>query len=255
MGRNRYALQGIAATIVILAGAGFVRPEPAHAASWFDRLRETLTGSPAEETVLSSEEIGRGLKEALQVATDRVVAQLGSTDGFNLDPEIHIPLPRELDRVRSALAAVGMASTLDDLEVRLNRAAEQATPKAKALFLGAIQQMTFEDVMGIYQGPDDAATQYFKGQMAEPLAEEMTPIVEDSLADVGVLETYDAVMAEYNALPFVPKVDADLREYVVEKGIDGIFFYVAKEEAAIREDPAKRTTDLLKRVFGGAGGN
>jgi hypothetical protein len=57
-------------------------------------------------------------------------------------------------------------------------------------------------------------------------------------------------MASYNDLPFVPKVDVDLADYVVEKGMDGIFYYLAKEEAAVRQDPVKRTTDLLRRVFG-----
>ena len=31
--------------------------------------------------------------------------------------------------------------------------------------------------------------------------------------------------------------------------MDGVFYYLAKEEAAIRNNPAKRTTDLLAKVF------
>ena len=64
------------------------------------------------------------------------------------------------------------------------------------------------------------------------------------------MRTYDQAMDQYNALPFVPKVDADLTTYVVGKGLDGIFLYLAKEEAAIRTNPVERTTDLLKQVFG-----
>ncbi|MDH3922658.1 MAG: DUF4197 domain-containing protein, partial [Desulfobulbaceae bacterium] len=209
--------------------------------------------SPAGSTVqqaLSSEDIGAGLKEALLVGSQNVVSQLGRPDGFNLDPAIHIPLPQQLNNVKSLLGKVGMSSMLDDLELKLNRAAEVATPKAKELFAQAISEMTFEDVMNIYNGPDDAATRYFQEKMTPPLAREMQPVVDQSLAEVGAVQAYDNVMGEYRAIPFVPDVKADLTTYVVEKGMDGIFHYIALEEAAIRQNPAKRTTELLQLVFG-----
>lgn len=204
----------------------------------------------AEETVLSEPEIGSGLKEALIVGTGRVVGQLGRTDGFNADPAIHIPLPAKLQSVESALRKAGMGSMMDDLELKLNRAAESATPKARDLFVQAVRDMTLEDVRGIYNGPDDAATRYFQGKMSEPLAEEMRPIVSDSLAEVGAIQSYNAALGQYKTLPFVPDVQTDLTGYVVEKGMDGIFHYVAVEEAAIRQNPAKRSTELLRKVFG-----
>jgi hypothetical protein len=139
---------------------------------------------------------------------------------------------------------------MDDLELRLNRAAEAATPKAKKLFLDSIQDMTLEDVRRIYEGPDDAATRYFQAKMSEPLAGEMMPIVSDSLSEVGAIKSYDDAMGRYEAIPFVPDVKADLTGYVVDKGMEGIFYYLAKEEAAIRQDPLERTTDLLQKVFG-----
>ena len=143
-----------------------------------------------------------------------------------------------------------MSPLLDDLELKLNRAAEVATPKAKALFGEAISEMTFEDVMNIYNGPEDSATRYFQDKMTPPLATEMQPIVEQSLAEVGAVQAYENVMGEYRSIPFVPDVKADLTTYVVEKGMDGIFYYMAKEEAAIRQNPAKQTTELLQKVFG-----
>ena len=78
----------------------------------------------------------------------------------------------------------------------------------------------------------------------------MKPIVDESLADVGAVKSYDEVMASYHSIPFVPEVEANLDDYVVDKGMDGIFFYLAREEAAIRQNPAARTTELLRRVFG-----
>lgn len=219
-------------------------------AGWLDKLKEKLKTSDAKEQVLSTDEIDNGLKEALRVGTETVVGNLGKTDGFNLDSLIHIPLPSQLDQVKSILGKVGMDSMLTDLELRLNRAAEIATPKAGTLFVQAINAMSLDDVMAIYNGSDDSATQYFKLKMAEPLALEMKPVVDESLADAGAVKMYDDVMKRYDDIPFVPKVEADLSDYVVQKGMDGIFYYLAKEEAAIRQDPVKRTTDLLKRVFG-----
>ncbi len=219
-------------------------------ADWFDKLKERLGVGTSSSQSLSTEQIGNGLKEALRVGTERVVGNLGKTNGFNLDPEVHIPLPSELDTVKGILSKVGMDSMLVDLELRLNRAAEIATPKAKALFLQSINEMTLDDVMAIYNGADNAATEYFRGKMAGPLALEMKPVVDQSLEEVGAVNAYKNVMARYNAVPLAPKVDADLSNYVVGKGMDGIFFYLAKEEAAIRQDPAKRTTELLKQVFG-----
>jgi len=219
-------------------------------AGWLDKLKAKLGDNDDNEQTLSNDDIGGGLKEALRVGTENVVGSLGKTDGFNLDSQIHIPLPEQLDQVKKVLGKVGMDSMLTDLELRLNRAAEIATPKAKQLFIGAINDMTLDDVMAIYKGPEDSATQFFKSKMSAPLAVEMTPVVDASLADAGAVKSYNSVMDSYNAVPFVPKVDADLTGYVVQKGMDGIFYYLAKEEAAIRKDPAKRTTDLLKRVFG-----
>lgn len=222
----------------------------AEAQGWLDRLKGVFGGSEQQSETLGAEEVRGGLKEALLVGTENVVGRLGATDGFNLDPAVHIPLPGQLEQVRSYLGKIGMDSSLADLELRLNRAAEIATPKAKALFVDAIREMTLDDAMGILRGPDDAATQYFRSKMSGPLGVEMKPVVDESLADAGVVQAYDSVMGRYNAIPFAPKVDADLSDYVVQKGMDGIFYYLAKEEAAIRSDPAARTTELLRRVFG-----
>lgn len=223
------------------------------AIDWFDKaksmLEEVHRAAPKERSLTESD-IASGLKEALAVGTSRVVKQLGAKDGFNADSLIHIPLPQSFRTVQSALSKIGMSSMLDDLELRLNRAAEEAAPRAKELFVASIKEMTLDDVMGIYKGPDDAATQYFKEKMSEPLAAEMRPVVEKSLSDVGAIAAYDAAVGRYKSIPFVPDVRADLTGHVLEKGMDGIFYYLAKEEAAIRQNPAKRTTELLKKVFG-----
>ena len=250
--RKLFTSRSITLTGIIILTSYIVFGAAAAQSSWWQKGADLLK-NPAGTTVqksLSSEDIGAGLKEALVVGSENVVSQLGTLNGFNLDPAIHIPLPQQFNSVKSLLGKVGMSSMLDDLELKLNRAAEVATPKAKELFAQAISEMTFEDVMNIYNGPDDAATRYFQDKMTPPLAKEMQPVVEQSLAEVGAVQAYDNVMGEYRAIPFVPDVKADLTTYVVEKGMDGIFHYMAVEEAAIRQNPAKRTTELLQRVFG-----
>ena len=219
-------------------------------AGWLDTLKEKISGTETTQQLLSNDEIGEGLRDALRVGTQTVVEQLGQSGGFNQDPQIHIPLPSQLDQVKSILGKVGMESMVTDLESRLNQAAEIATPKAKELFINAINEMTLDDVMTIYKGPDDSATEYLKSKMAAPLALEMKPVIDESLADVGAVKMYNQVMQQYQSVPFVPDVDVDIGDYVVQKGMDGIFHYLAKEEAAIRQDPVKRTTDILKKVFG-----
>jgi hypothetical protein len=200
---------------------------------------------------LSNDEIAGGLKEALTAGADRVVATLGKTDGFEKSPDVHIPLPGALKTAQTALKAVGASQLGDDLELRLNRAAEAAVPQAKGLFVDAISRMSIDDARQILSGPDDAATHYFKGKMEAPLARQMTPIVGSELSEAGAVKAYDTMIDRYKDIPLVPDIKTDLTGYVVDKAIDGVFLYLGREEAAIRKDPARQTTALLKKVFGG----
>jgi hypothetical protein len=254
-GSNRLSIRTIAwlgcATFCLL----FSLPQTAAGIDWLKAGKDLFGGSTQQQTpslsVLSDSDIGAGLKDALRVGTERVVGQLGQTNGFNDDLDIHIPLPENLKKVRSALGAVGMSGMMDDLELKLNRAAEQATPQAKMLFWNSIEEMTIDDVRQIYNGPENSATQYFQRKMSLPLADAMKPLIEKSMSEVGAVSAYDAAIGQYSSLPFVPDVKADLTSYVVQKGMDGIFFYLGEEEAAIRRNPVKRTTEILQKVFGG----
>ncbi len=199
---------------------------------------------------LANDDIVAGLKEALRVGTGNVVNQLGRAGGFADDAAIHIPLPQSMRTMQDMLGKLGMSGMLDDLELRLNRAAEAATPRARELFVDAIAKMTLDDARAIYDGPQDAATRYFERHMSPQLAAEMRPVVDQALSEVGAIASYDNAVSAYKALPLVPDVKADLNQHVVERGMAGIFHYLAKEEASIRTNPAARTTDLLQRVFG-----
>jgi len=229
-----------------------LQPCTAAERSWWEKgigiLKDFSEGGKKDEVTI--EEISSAFKEALRIGSDNVVGRIGRFDGFNADAAIHIPLPEKFITVKKMLSKVGMSGMLDDLELKLNRAAEVAVPKARRLFLQAISEMRFEDVMAIYKGPEDSATKYFKEKMSPLLAEEMSPIINKGLSKAGAIQAYDRVMGQYRSLPFVPDVKADLKNYVTKKGMDGIFYYMAMEEAAIRRDPVRRTSELLRRVFG-----
>lgn len=199
---------------------------------------------------LSQSDVQAALREALSLSAEKVVKQVGRDGGFSLDPKIRIPLPPALQPVDQAMKAVGMGALTEDLQMRINKAAEAAAPKAKEIFVSAIKKMTIDDAKQILHGPEDAATAYLKKHMSPEMLGAMQPVISSALAEAGAVKAYDAVLGQYKqAMPFMPDAKANLSQYATQKAIDGIFYYVAQEEAAIRKDPAKRTTDLIKKVF------
>lgn len=200
---------------------------------------------------LSLNEIDSGLREALRLGSERVTRQVGVKNGYYNDKNIHIPLPRSIEKTDDFARKFGLDKTFRDLEKKMNRGAERAAPLAKQIFRDAIMEMTLNDARQILDGPDDAATRYFEKKMTPQLVRAMRPIVDDSLNQVGAVRVYNDLARQFNAIPFAPDIETDLSGYVVERAIAGLFYYLAREEAAIRNDPVKRTTVILKRVFGG----
>jgi len=214
---------------------------------WIDSGHALLKG--LNKKPLSEKDIAAGLKEALKVGSERVVSQVGKRNGYLNDKAIHITLPANLQKAHKTLDKIGLGRYTKELETKMNRAAELAAPKAKKIFYSAIKDMRWQDVKAIYNGKNDAATQYFKMKMTPSLKRMMKPLIDQTLAQAGVIKAYKHVVKQYHSIPFVPRVKSDLTGYVMNKGIHGLFYYLAKEEASIRKDPAKRTTELLRRVF------
>ena len=216
---------------------------------WFKAGSAILGGGQAKTYSISD-----GLREALRVGTETVVQQVGVTDGFNGDRAIRIPLPQRLHTMRTWLERIGMGTTLNDLEVRLNRAAEVAAPKAKRLFWQSIRQMTLADAKAIFHGPQDAATQYFRRTMTPQLRAEMSPLVTRSLAQVGAIQRYEEIVARYATIPGAAESGARLENHFgqphARRRAQRHLPLLAQEEAAIRANPAKRTTEILRAVFG-----
>ncbi len=205
---------------------------------------------PATTTssALSLGKITDGLKEALAVGTTNAVAATGKPDGFLGNAAIKILLPDKLRTLGSGARMLGMGAQVDELEVGMNRAAEQAAPYAKQIFLDAVSRMSFADARKIWSGGDTAATDYFRTQTSTQLTTAFKPIVHDAMENVGVIKQYNAITQSPLAGSLGQGFNLD--DYVVGKSLDGIFYMLAQEEKKIRTDPWAQTTSLLKEVFG-----
>jgi hypothetical protein len=206
-------------------------------------------GRPAGGSVTSTE-AASGLKEALLQGISKGADQAAQVDGFYLNRLIRIPFPPDAQRVATTLRTIGLGSQVDKFELSLNRGAEDAAKRAKPIFIAAIKSLTFSDVWNILTGQQDAATQYLKRTTSTQLATAFAPIMQQSLDKVGATRYYSQLATQYNQLPLVTPVQADLNQYATGKAVDGLFTLIAQEEANIRENPVARTTELLRRVFG-----
>ena len=199
---------------------------------------------------LSNQDAVAGLKAALDKGTQVAVDRLSKENGFFGNDKIKIPLPDSLKRVENALRTVGLGRQADELVLRMNRAAEAAVPEAKALFVGAVKQMSVQDAKGILQGGNDAATQYFRKTTGVPLEQRFLPIVKKSMGKVKIAEIYDQYAGRAAQLGLINKEDVNLENYITRKGLDGLFAVVAEEEARIRANPIQETSNIIKKVFG-----
>jgi len=214
-----------------------------------DQLLRGL-GGLAPQSGLSEGQIASGLKEALHVGTQNAVNLTGKTDGYFGNQAIKILMPEKLRMLETGLRAVGYGPKVDEFILSMNRAAERAAPSAKQIFWDAIGAMTFEDARKIWSGGDTAATEYFRVKTSDKLATAFRPIVEKATNEVGVTRQYKELVGRYQTIPFAKAESLDVDQYVVTKGLDGLFFVLGEEEKKIRTNPAARTTELLKQVFG-----
>lgn len=212
-----------------------------------------LPGSSAPSSgvaALGDGEIGQGLKEALSQGVSRAISSLGRTDGFLGNPRVKIPMPGFLSKVESALRTFGQDKYADQFVQSMNRAAEQAVPEAASIFGNAISNMTLTDARKILNGPDNAATEYFKKASSEQLTDRFRPIVGQATSSVGVTSSYkDLVGRAGYAVQLLGKDTTDIDGHVTNGAVNGLFTLIAAEEQRIRANPVARGTDLLKKVF------
>jgi hypothetical protein len=213
-------------------------------------VTKTVTGDKGS---LSNEEVISGLKEALNKGTERSVSLASVTDGFWKNDRLRIPFPPEAEKMKTTLNNIGMNKQVNEFEMTMNRAAEEAVKEAVPVFTAAITGMSIGDGFAILKGSDNAATSYLKDKTTGELTGKFRPIVERATEKVALTSYWTPLANAYNKSSFLTggkAVDPDLNAYVTQKAIDGLFILIADEEARIRKDPLSRTTELLKKVFG-----
>jgi len=199
---------------------------------------------------LSEKDAASGIREALVKGTGESVKIVSKVDGYLANPAIKIPFPPEAKDIETKLRAIGLGSQVDEVVTSLNRAAEDAAKSAEQVFVSAITAMTISDAINIVKGKNDAATRYLERTTSPELKEKFRPIIKTSLDKVDATRLWTDLIRQYNQITFVKKQNPDLTGYVTDKAIAGLFVMVAGEEAKIRQNPAARTTELLRRVFG-----
>ena len=204
---------------------------------------------------LSNADAQAGLRAALQQGADTAVTHLSQTNGYWGDPQIRIPLPKTLASAQKLLKPLGQSGLLDDLHLRMNRAAESAAPVARGLFVNAIQTLTINDAVGIIKGGNTAGTLYLQKKTTPALTAAFTaafpPPMENAMQASGAVDYFDRAIKRNNLKSYF-QTDAKtyLGQYATGLALQGLFIFVGREETAIRRDPAKRTTQILKSVFG-----
>ena len=207
----------------------------------------------ASTPALSNQEVIEGLKEALKVGTTNAVAFTSKTDGFLQNPKIRIPFPPEAEKVRVWAMNNGMKSQVEKFEMNLNRTAEKAAGEATTIFVDAVMNMSIQDGFAILKGDSVAATSFLRKNTETNLKQKFSPIIDQKIDEVKLTSYWEPITKAYNtAMTFTggEKVNTDLKSYVLQKSLDGLFVYVASEESKIRKDPAARVSAILVKVFG-----
>ena len=225
-------------------------------ADWKKLLEQQLgadkgIAAAATSAALSNEDMISGLKEALANGAQSAVNTLGLSGGFMGNSAVKIPVPEKLQGVATVLKTLGQQRYTDEFVQTMNSAAESAVPEAGAILGDAIRQMSVEDARAIVDGPQDAATQYFRRVGEQRLSAKLHPIVSAATSRAGVTSSYKSLVKQAGPAASMINSDAlDLDGYVTNKALDGLFLMIAAEEKRIRENPAARTTELLQKVFG-----
>lgn len=228
----------------------------AAAQSGVDRALQRLGGTGSAGALSAGDATG-GIKEALARGVERAIRQLGRPNGFFADTAVKILVPDRVRQVAELARKAGQGARVDAFEESMNRAAEKAVPAAADILGGAVRDMSVQDAVGIVRGGGTSATDYFRRTSDEKLFGAFRPIVAKQTASVGVTEKYKAFAGKAGGGAVgallgggKPGASLDLDDYVTRKAIDGLFLVIGQQEQQIRSNPAARSTDLLRRVFG-----
>jgi hypothetical protein len=224
----------------------------------------TLVQSVPTGTPLTEAEVAKGLKEALVIGSENAASILSVVDGYYGDDLVKILLPEEASVIIDNLGRIpGGEKMVEDVVLRINRAAEDAAREAAPIFANSIRQMTITDAFDILKGADNAATQYLINTTRTDLYNLYQPKIrqstrKDIVGGISTRESWDVLTGKWNtfASSVVGKmagfetVNVDLDDYLTNRALDGMFLKVQVEEKKIRNNVSARVTPLLKKVFG-----
>jgi len=239
-------------SICFISAALLFMLSPCHAGLLDDLKREVLLAE-LQQSPVDNSTISKGLKEALAISTERAVNEVAKTDGYFGRQLIKILVPEEFQQAADILKKAGYQQQLDGFILSMNRAAEKAAPNAAPFFADAIRQMSVENARRILSGGDKAATEFFEKQTRTQLFNAFKPSVAKSMEQAGTARIYKEMFSKYESIPLtslIPVPSLDLDTYVTNKALDGLFVMVGEEEKKIRTNPAARTSELLRKVFG-----
>lgn len=213
---------------------------------------QVTTGNKSNSSASFTEaEAAKAIKEALLNGVTTGVTKASSVDGYFKNAFIKVLMPPEAKAMENTLRQAGAGALIDNIILTMNRAAEKAAPQAKQIFVNSISQMTITDAINIVSNQQqDAATKFLERTTTEQLVTAFKPSIKTALDQTLATRYWSQAMTQYNRIPFVTKINTDLPDYVTRKGISGLFYLIAQEEARIRKDPMARTTDILQKVFG-----
>jgi hypothetical protein len=210
---------------------------------------------------LTNEEVIRGLKSALNVGIDSSVFSLSKVNGYFGNQLIKLALPPEAQPIISNLSKIpGGQKLVNDAILAINKAAEDAAPQAKSIFVSAITNMSIQDGFNILKGNNNAATVFLKNNTYSQLTNAFAPKIRTSLSKPLVMgysaeKSYQTLIDAYNlaslnGVLFAPIKQNSLSTYATQKALDGLFLKLEEQEKLIRQNPLHQVTDILRRVFG-----
>lgn len=213
---------------------------------------------------LTEEEVVAGLKEALITGAGNAAQRLAAENGYYGDAVIKILLPDEAKMIVDNISKLpGGDKLVQDVILRINRAAEDAAKEAAPVFANSIRQMTIREAFNILNGADNAATSYLHANAYNDLYALYKPKIQAStekkiVGDISTKDSWSTLTGKWNVLAnSVPgrlaslkPVNTDLDAYLTNKALEGMFMKVEQEELKIRKEVSARTSQLLKRVFG-----
>lgn len=213
---------------------------------------------------LTEEEVVNGLKEALMTGAKNSAQRLAAENGYYGDEAIKIFLPEEAKTIIDNISRIpGGDKLVQDVVLRINRAAEDAAKDVAPIFVNSVKQMTIKDAFNILKGADNAATGYLKATTYTELYALYKPKIQASTEKkiVGTVSTKDswvALTGKWNNLANsvagrianLKPVNTDLDDYLTNKALSGMFMKVEIEELKIRKNVSARVSPILQRVFG-----